>query len=252
MPLVERPLAAVLAEPSIRRPRDLEGHSAGVTGLPSDDAVLSSIVSGDGGDPKRVKHVTIGFEAVSALLAHRVAAATGFWNVEGVALHDKRPATHQFLVDEFGAPPYPELVLCVSRRTLDDDPTLVRATTDGGTSGNPTTPPTDTSTPSNDTSTPPSDTSTPTNNPATPTNNNGNDNTTTPSTPTTNPRCIVPKLQGKKLAAARTALTHAHCKLGKVTKRHASRKMRGRVIAQSPKPRSNRPPGSKVGVVVGK
>jgi len=129
MPLVERPLAAVLAEPSIRRPRDLEGHSAGVTGLPSDDAVLSSIVSGDGGDPKRVKRVTIGFEAVSALLAHRVDAATGFWNVEGVALHDKRPATHQFLVDEFGAPPYPELVLCVSRRTLDDDPTLVRATT---------------------------------------------------------------------------------------------------------------------------
>ena len=129
MPLVERPLAAVLAQPAIRRPRDLEGRKAGVTGLPSDDAVLSSIVTGDGGDPKRVKRVTIGFQAVSALLARRVDAATGFWNVEGVALHDKKPATHQFLVDEYSAPPYPELVLCVARRTLDDDPALVRATT---------------------------------------------------------------------------------------------------------------------------
>jgi ABC-type nitrate/sulfonate/bicarbonate transport system substrate-binding protein len=129
LPLVQRPLAAVLAQPAIGRPRDLEGHSAGVTGLPSDDAVLSSIVTGDGGDARRVKRVTIGFDAVSALLARRVDAATGFWNVEGVALHDKRPATHQFLVDDYGAPSYPELVLCVARQTLDDDPALVRATT---------------------------------------------------------------------------------------------------------------------------
>src|SRR5205809_992656 len=71
MPLVERPLAAVLAQLAIRRPRDLEGRKASVTGLPSDDAVLSSIVTGDGGDPKRVKRVTIGFQAVSALLARR-------------------------------------------------------------------------------------------------------------------------------------------------------------------------------------
>src|SRR4051795_2465924 len=38
--LVQRPLAAVIARPGIRRPRDLEGKRVGVTGLPSDDAVL--------------------------------------------------------------------------------------------------------------------------------------------------------------------------------------------------------------------
>ena len=51
MALVQVPLAAVIAQPRIARPRDLEGRRVGVTGLPSDDAVLSSIVRGDGGDP---------------------------------------------------------------------------------------------------------------------------------------------------------------------------------------------------------
>jgi putative hydroxymethylpyrimidine transport system substrate-binding protein len=128
MAVVQRPLAAVLAQPGIRRPRDLAGKRAGVTGLPSDDAVLSSVVRGDGGNPAKVRKVSIGFQAVAALLAHRVDAATAFWNAEGVALQAQRPGIHQFKVDDFGAPPYPELVLCVTRQTLQDDRALVAAT----------------------------------------------------------------------------------------------------------------------------
>ncbi len=128
MALVQRPLAAVLAQPGIRTPEDLEGKRAGVTGLPSDTAVLRSVVEGAGGDPDRVRETTIGFEAVKALLARRVAAATAFWNVEGVALHEKRPRTREFRVDDYGAPSYPELVLTVTRTTLEDHPALVRAT----------------------------------------------------------------------------------------------------------------------------
>ena len=127
MALVQRPLAAVLAQPDIRRPRDLDGKRAGVTGLPSDVAVLRSVVQGDGGDPDSVKTTTIGFEAVKALLARRVDAATAFWNVEGVALHARRPATREFRVDEYGAPPYPELVLCVTRQTLEEQRPAVAA-----------------------------------------------------------------------------------------------------------------------------
>ena len=127
MAVVERPLASVLAAPSIERPRDLEGHLAGVTGLPSDDAILDSIVKGDGGDPGRVKKITIGFNAVPSLLAGKVSAATGFWNAEGVALKAKRPGTRVFRVDDFGAPAYPELVLATSRATLKAKPALVRA-----------------------------------------------------------------------------------------------------------------------------
>jgi ABC-type nitrate/sulfonate/bicarbonate transport system substrate-binding protein len=128
MALVQRPLAAVLARPGTRSPRDLEGARAGVAGLPSDEAVLDSVVAGAGGDPRRVRRVTVGFDAVAALASRRVAAVTAFWNVEGLALREELPGVREFRVDAFGAPAYPELVLCVTREILQDRPSLVRGT----------------------------------------------------------------------------------------------------------------------------
>ena len=128
MALVQEPLAAVLAQPEIRTPRDLEGRRVGVTGLPSDEAVLRSIVAGAGGDPAKTRPTTIGFTAVSSILAGRVGAATAFWNVEGVALRTRRPKIREFRVTDYGAPAYPELVLAVTRETLQDEPEIVRAT----------------------------------------------------------------------------------------------------------------------------
>jgi putative hydroxymethylpyrimidine transport system substrate-binding protein len=127
MALVQTPLAAILAQPRIRTPRELEGRRVGVTGLPSDDAMLRSIVAGAGGDPDKVRPTTIGFTAVRSILTDRVAGATAFWNVEGVALRAKRPRIREFRVEEFGAPAYPELVLTVTRETLQDRASLVRA-----------------------------------------------------------------------------------------------------------------------------
>ncbi len=124
--LVQEPLAAVLAQPAITTPRDLEGRRVGVTGLPSDDAVLRSIVSGAGGDASKLRPTTIGFTAVASLLTGRVSAATGFWNVEGVALRARRPRMREFRVNDYGAPAYPELVLTTTRATLRDEPGLVR------------------------------------------------------------------------------------------------------------------------------
>ncbi len=128
MAFVQRPLAAVLTQPGIRSPKQLEGRRVGVTGLPSDDAVLRSVVAGDGGDPDAVRSTTIGFQAVKAMLAGRVDGATAFWNVEGVALQRERPAVREFRVDDYGAPSYPELVLAVTRETLEDEEPMVRAT----------------------------------------------------------------------------------------------------------------------------
>ena len=42
--LVQRPLAAVIARAGVRRPRELTGRRVGVTGLPSDDAVLRAVL----------------------------------------------------------------------------------------------------------------------------------------------------------------------------------------------------------------
>ena len=129
MPVVQRPLASVIArgDGPVRRPRGLEGHTVGVTGLPSDDAVVDSEVSADGGDPAKVERVTIGFNAVSSLAAGKIDAATGFWNAEGVALRRRGIPIRIFKVDRYGAPPYPELILTTSRRTLEENPELVDA-----------------------------------------------------------------------------------------------------------------------------
>jgi NitT/TauT family transport system substrate-binding protein/putative hydroxymethylpyrimidine transport system substrate-binding protein len=129
MPIVQRPLASVIAraDRGIASPRDLQGRTVGVTGLPSDDAVVDSEVDADGGDPEQVKRVTIGFNAVASLAAGKVDAATGFWNAEAVALRRRGVPIHVFKVDDYGAPRYPELVLCTSGKTLHEDPGLVRA-----------------------------------------------------------------------------------------------------------------------------
>jgi putative hydroxymethylpyrimidine transport system substrate-binding protein len=126
--LVQRPLAAVIAAPSVARPRALEGMRVGVTGVPSDNAVLDSTVSGDGGDPRRVRTITIGFDAVQSLLAHHVAAATAFWDVEGVTLRRRGFRPQEFRVDSYGAPAYPELVLVVRRDELTRERAALRNT----------------------------------------------------------------------------------------------------------------------------
>ena len=55
----------------------------------------------------------------------RVDAATAFWNAEGVALRRLGVPTREFRVDDFGAPPYPELVLVTTARTVAERPELV-------------------------------------------------------------------------------------------------------------------------------
>lgn len=127
MPIVQAPLAAVLArrDGPVKRPRDMDGHTVGVTGLPSDTAVVRSEVAGDGGDPDGVGEVTIGFNAVASLAAGKVDAATGFWNAEAVEAERKGIPLRVFKVDEYGAPHYPELILTTTRKELEAEPAMV-------------------------------------------------------------------------------------------------------------------------------
>lgn len=123
--LVQRPLAAIVAQEDVRRPRDLAGRRVGVSGLPSDPAVLRAVVEGDGGDYDAIRQVTIGFAAVPNLIEEKVAAVPVFWNAEGVVLRERGVETNEFRVDDYGAPPYPEVVLIVTRETLEQRPEVV-------------------------------------------------------------------------------------------------------------------------------
>ena len=135
MAIVQRPLAALIAAPGIASPRQLAGRTVGVTGLPSDGAVLRSIVAGAGANPARLNTITIGFNAVADLLAGRVAAATAFWNDEGVTILRRRPGFHVFRVDQYGAPAYPELVLAATRANLRAHPQRARSVVSALTTG---------------------------------------------------------------------------------------------------------------------
>ena len=121
--IVQRPLASVIARDrdEIQTPADLSGKTVGVTGVPSDDAVLDTVLRASGVDAGDVRRVTIGFNAVAQLAAGKIDAATAFWNAEGVQLKELGIPTREFRVDEFGAPRYPELVLVARDERLAEE-----------------------------------------------------------------------------------------------------------------------------------
>jgi hypothetical protein len=65
-------------------------------------------------------------------------------------------------------------------------------------------------------------------------------------------KCVVPKLSGKTLSAAKKALTKANCKLGKVKKKTIKKGKAGRVLKQSRKKNAVYPAGTKVDLTIGK
>jgi len=73
---------------------------------------------------------------------------------------------------------------------------------------------------------------------------------TAPTTTTLAPKCIVPKLVGKTLAAAKAALKKANCTVGKVTRARSRKVKAGRVISSKPKAGVSKPAGTAVTLVV--
>lgn len=116
MALVDRPLAAVLVREAtgITRPRELEGHLVGLTGVPSDRLTLNAMVRNDGGDPSKVETVIVGFNGAQNLVAETVDAIFGFWSYEGVLV---RPSVdlRELHPEDYGIPNYPEIVAFARR-----------------------------------------------------------------------------------------------------------------------------------------
>jgi hypothetical protein len=63
-------------------------------------------------------------------------------------------------------------------------------------------------------------------------------------------KCVVPHVAGKKLASAETAVTKAHCALGRVKKASSKHVKTGLVISESPAAGKTLPAGTKVNLVV--
>jgi putative hydroxymethylpyrimidine transport system substrate-binding protein len=128
MALVQRPLGGLIALASehLSSPADLAGRTVGITGVPSDLAVLDTELRHAGVSPSRVHVVTVGFNGSEALLAGRIAAFTGFIPDEGVTLQASGHSITAFALDENGGPEYPGLVAFTTRRLIATNPRLVR------------------------------------------------------------------------------------------------------------------------------
>jgi ABC-type nitrate/sulfonate/bicarbonate transport system substrate-binding protein len=127
MALVQRPLGGLitLEEAGIDDPAQLEGRSVGVTGVPSDAAVLDTVVADAGGDPSRIEVVTIGFNGVQALENGRVDAFTGFIAADGTQIEQDGFPVRSFALDDHGGPDYPGLVVLSTEEWIDEDTELL-------------------------------------------------------------------------------------------------------------------------------
>lgn len=129
MAVAQRPLGGIitLRESGYESPADLEGGLVGITGVPSDEALVDTAVGSAGGDPESVERVTIGFGGVRALQSGSVDGFTGFIPADGVQVEMSRMPTHSFAFDEWGGPSYPGLVVFSTEERIEADPELMRS-----------------------------------------------------------------------------------------------------------------------------
>ena len=122
--VVPQPLNSFMAiEPAVHSLRDLKGRTIGITGVPSDYATLDTALHSVGLTRAQLKIVTVGYNLLPALLAHRVDAVLGVYrNVEGIQLQLRGLHPTIIPIDHAGIPTYDELVLVANKNRLHDDP----------------------------------------------------------------------------------------------------------------------------------
>lgn len=121
--IVPHPLNSLMwINQSIASISDLKGHQIGITGVPSDYAVLKTILATKRLELNDVHVVSVGYNLLPALLSHKVDAVIGVYrNVEGVELVRRNLHPTVIPVDEAGIPPYDELVLVANKQRLTKD-----------------------------------------------------------------------------------------------------------------------------------
>jgi ABC-type nitrate/sulfonate/bicarbonate transport system substrate-binding protein len=129
MAIAQRPLGGLiaLAREHLTSPAQLVGRTVGITGVPSDTAVLDTVVGHAGASPAEVHIVNVGFNGGQDLAAHRISAFTGFWPDDGVQLQVNGHPITVFKLDHYGGPAYPGLVAFTTRGLIQTDPKLASA-----------------------------------------------------------------------------------------------------------------------------
>jgi putative hydroxymethylpyrimidine transport system substrate-binding protein len=118
-----------LAGAGIDDPADLRGRTVGITGIPTDEAILTTVLRSAGLRRSDVRAVNVGYSLVPALLSHKVDAILGgYRNVEGIQIAGETGTRPVVLpVDRLGVPSYDELVVVANARRLQRDTAYAQA-----------------------------------------------------------------------------------------------------------------------------
>ncbi len=123
--IIPVPLNSLIVTPKdhVTSLSQMAGKKVGITGIPSDGAIYSSMVKAAGLTPAKVPTETVGFNLVPSLLSGKVDAIIGgYRNVEAIQIAqemNQKPTV--FPASELGVPSYAELVLVANRTRLASD-----------------------------------------------------------------------------------------------------------------------------------
>ena len=128
MAMVQHPLNSVMAltESGIVEPKDLKGKKVGAPGLPSDEALIDTMLRNQGLTIDDVEMVNVGFDLIPALISKNVDAIVGaYWVHESISATNQGFDLNIMRMEENGVPDFYELVIVASEEKIADDPDTV-------------------------------------------------------------------------------------------------------------------------------
>lgn len=129
MAMVQHPLNSVmaLAESGIAEPKDLKDKKVGAPGLPSDEALIDTMLRSQGLTIDDVEMVNVGYDLVPALISKSVDAIVGaYWVHESISAINQGFDLNIMRMEEHGVPDFYELVIVASEEKIADDPEVVK------------------------------------------------------------------------------------------------------------------------------
>jgi len=129
MALVQHPLNSVMAlkESGIVEPKDLKGKKVGAPGLPSDEALIDTMLRSQGLTIDDVEMINVGFDLIPALISKKVDAIVGaYWVHESISANNQGFDLNIMRMEENGVPDFYELVIVASEDKIANDPEIVQ------------------------------------------------------------------------------------------------------------------------------
>ncbi|MCH2495299.1 MAG: ABC transporter substrate-binding protein [Dehalococcoidia bacterium] len=120
----QHPLNSImtLKKSSIKNPSDLRGKVVGYPGIPSNKAMLETVLSSQNININDVETVDVGFELVKALVSGSVDAIIGaYWTHESIVMELQGYEIEIMRLEEWGVPDYYELILITNKSFLEEN-----------------------------------------------------------------------------------------------------------------------------------